>query len=126
MTRKRKKISNRFESSLFLARLLFYFNAAWWFLLGVIFVYQMTRDGNGWTSVMVGVFFIVMIGSLLYGAHIVTEREKWAFFICIFISVANILFSIFGLIDFLFVIAALFDIAILGSLYALKDYYLTS
>mgnify|MGYP000871493226 FL=1 len=126
MTRARKKMSNRFQSGLFLARLLFYFNAAWWLLLAGIFIYQMVEDKNGWSSVMVSIFFLVMILSLIIGARIVSEREKWAFVLCIVIAVANILFSIFGFLDFLFVIAALFDLAILGSLYSLKGYYLTS
>ncbi|HNO93047.1 MAG TPA: hypothetical protein PKJ84_02680 [Anaerolineales bacterium] len=126
MTRARKKLSNRFQSSLFLAKLLFYFNAAWWLLLGIIFVYQMVEDKNSWSSVMVSIFFVVMIASLIVGARIVSEREKWAFVLCIVIAVANILFSIFGFLDFLFVIAALFDLAILGSLFSLKGYYLTS
>ena len=126
MTRARKKLSNRFQSSLFLAKLLFYFNAAWWLLLGIIFVYQMVEDKNSWSSVMVSIFFVVMISSLVVGARIVSEREKWAFVLCIVIAVANIFFSIFGFLDFLFVIAALFDLAILGSLYSLKGYYLTS
>ncbi|MCZ2128045.1 MAG: hypothetical protein LC099_09775 [Anaerolineales bacterium] len=126
MTRKRKKTQDngKMQTRLFIAKLLFRVNAACWAALGAYYVYQMAADKNGWASALVGIFFVFMVVVLLYGARIVERREKLTLILCAVIAAGHLLYTIFGVLDFVFVLVALLDVIILIDLFALKDYYL--
>ncbi len=126
MSRKRRKpTDSKTQSRLFIAKLLFRINAACWTALGAYYVYQMAADKNGWASAMVAVFFLFMIAVLLFGAQIVERREKQTLILCALIAAGHLLYTLFGVLDFIFALVALLDVAILLDLFALKDYYLT-
>lgn len=112
------------QTRLFIAKLLFRVNAACWAALGAYYVYQMAADKNGWASALVGIFFVFMVVVLLYGARIVERREKLTLILCAVIAAGHLLYTIFGVLDFVFVLVALLDVIILIDLFALKDYYL--
>lgn len=119
--RKRTRETNL--SRILIARILFYINSALWLGLGGFYVYKMVEDNNGWTSAMVGFFFLVAALSFLLAARILDQQGKHVYFTLIFISGLNILLTLFGFQDFPFIIIALLDVLILANLIPLKDHY---
>ncbi|MBI3163760.1 MAG: hypothetical protein HYZ24_03680 [Chloroflexi bacterium] len=120
-TRKRTRETNL--SRIFIARILYYVNFALWLVMGAYYVYRMVEDNNGWTSAMVGFFFLVAAFSLLFAARILDQRGRRVYFTLIFVTGLNIFLTLFGFQDFPFIIAALLDAATLANLIPLKDHY---
>lgn len=105
------------------ARILFYVNAALWLLMGGIFVYSMIEDKNGWTSALPAFFFVLVILSLLVGARIIDQHERWVYVTAIVIVLVNFLLTFIGFPDILFILAAVMDVFILVSLFTIRSHY---
>ena len=122
-----KKVNKRsrevFLSRIATAQSLFYVNAALWLLSGGIFVYSMLEDKNGWTSALPAFFFVLVILSLVSGARMLAQRERWVFITAIVIVLVNLLLTLIGFPDILFILAAVMDILILVSLFTIRSHY---
>ena len=122
-----KKVNKRsrevFLSRIATAQSLFYVNAALWLLSGGIFVYSMLEDKNGWTTALPAFFFVLVILSLVAGARMLVQRERWVFITAIVIVLVNLLLTLIGFPDILFILTALMDILILVSLFTIRSHY---
>ena len=106
-----------------IARSLFYVNAAVWLLIGGVFVYSMVEDKNGWYSALPAFFFLMVILSLLAGARIIHQPERWVYVTAIVIVLINFLLTFIGFPDVLFILAAVMDVFIFASLFPIRSHY---
>ena len=83
----------------------------------------MLEDKNGWTSALPAFFFVLVILSLVAGARMLAQRERWVYITAIVIVLVNLLLTLIGFPDILFILTALMDILILVSLFTIRSHY---
>ncbi len=123
MTKTKKRTRETHLARILVARILFYINSFLWLVMGGLFVYKMIEDGNGWSSALVGFFFLIMVLSMLIAARIIDQRELWVYVTCIVITAINVFVTFVGFPDVLYIVVALLDLFLLANLIPLKTHY---
>lgn len=123
MTKTKKRTHETHLARILVARILFYINSFLWLVMGGLFVYKMIEDGNGWSSALVGFFFLIMVLSMLIAARIIDQRELWVYVTCIVITAINVFVTFVGFPDVLYIVVALLDLFLLANLIPLKTHY---
>lgn len=119
----KRRSRETFQSRILIARILLGINMLLWLVSGTIFVYRMVEDQNTWPVALVVFLFLTAVVSLFIVARIIAQAEKWVFAASLFLVGTNLLMTFIGYPDFLFILATIFNFALLANIFALKPYY---
>lgn len=128
MNRKSSKKMDTLAPKILTAQFLLFANALFWFGFGVYLFVDMYKAGNTLSVILLISFFLLInVAAMVFGAVTIGRRDAWAYYVSLFIVIANAIvtrlgqFEIFDLISFIADVIILVFLLFMGGAYLKKS-----